>query len=73
LWLDERGVAQVSTNVEDHRSVRLKDVVAAVARRAPVAETELVGLAPRDALEGFPVEVPIRNKRTIEDALQNAH
>jgi hypothetical protein len=48
-------------------------VVAAVARRAPVAETELVGLAPRDALEGFPVEVPIRNKRTIEDALQNAH
>jgi glutamate formiminotransferase/glutamate formiminotransferase/formiminotetrahydrofolate cyclodeaminase len=73
LWLDDRGVAQVSTNVEDHRSVRLKDVVAAVARRAPVAETELVGLAPRDALEGFPVEVPIRNKRTIEDALQNAH
>ena len=73
LWLDERGVAQVSTNVEDHHSVRLKDVVAAVARRAPIAETELVGLAPGDALEGFPVEVPLRNRRTIEDALQNAH
>lgn len=73
LWLDERGVAQVSTNVEDHRSVPLKDVVAAVARRAPIAETELVGLAPQDALEGFPAAVILRNKQTIEDALQNAH
>lgn len=73
LWLDERGVAQVSTNVEDHRSVPLKDVVAAVARRAPIAETELVGLAPQDALEGFPAAVILRNKQTIEDAVQNAH
>jgi glutamate formiminotransferase / 5-formyltetrahydrofolate cyclo-ligase len=73
LWLGQRGVAQVSTNVEDHHSVRLKDVVTAVARRAPIAATELVGLAPGDALEGFPVEVPLRNRRTIEDALQNAH
>ncbi len=73
LWLDDRGVAQVSTNVEEQPRIPLKDVVAAVARRAPIAETELVGLAPRDALEGFPVDVPLRNKRTIEDALQNAH
>ncbi len=73
LWLDERGVAQVSTNVEEHPSVPLKDVVAAVAGRAPIAETELVGLAPRAALEGFPADIPVRNRRTIEDALQNAH
>ena len=32
LWLDQRGVAQVSTNVEDHRRTSLADVVAAVAR-----------------------------------------
>jgi glutamate formiminotransferase len=70
LWLDERGVAQVSTNVEEHASVPLKDVLAAVARRAPVAETELVGLAPRAAFRGFPPDIPVRNARTIEDALQ---
>jgi glutamate formiminotransferase / 5-formyltetrahydrofolate cyclo-ligase len=73
LWLDDRGLAQVSTNVEDHRSARLKDVVAAVGRQAPIEEAELVGLAPRDALEGFPADVTLRNRRTIEDALQNAH
>jgi glutamate formiminotransferase len=70
LWLDQRGVAQVSTNVEEHPTVPLKDVVAAVARRAAIAETELVGLAPTAALEGFPADVPIRNARTIEYALQ---
>jgi glutamate formiminotransferase len=70
LWLDERGVAQVSTNVEEHASVPLKDVLAAVARRAPVTETELVGLAPRAAFRGFPPDIPVRNARTIEDALQ---
>ena len=70
LWLGERGVAQVSTNVEEHQSVPLKDVVAAVARRAPIAETELVGLAPRAAFRGFPPDMPVRNARTIEDALQ---
>ncbi len=70
LWLEERGVAQVSTNVEEHPNVPLKDVVAAVAHRAPIAETELVGLAPRAAFEGLPADVPVRNARTIEDALQ---
>jgi glutamate formiminotransferase len=72
VWLDQRGVAQVSTNVEEHPSVPLKDVVAAVARRAEIAEAELVGLAPKAALAGFPADVPIRNARTIEDALQHA-
>jgi glutamate formiminotransferase len=73
VWLDARGAAQVSTNVEEHHRVPLKEVVEAVALRAPIAEAELVGLAPRVALEGFPADVPLRNKRTIEDALENAH
>jgi glutamate formiminotransferase/glutamate formiminotransferase/formiminotetrahydrofolate cyclodeaminase len=63
------GVAQVSTNVEDHRSTPLADVVAAVARHAPVAGCELVGLAPAAAFAGFPAAVAVRNRRTIEDAL----
>jgi len=71
LWLDQRGIAQVSTNVEEHPNVQLGEVVAAVARRAPIVEAELVGLAPRAALEGFPAEVPVRNARTIEDALEH--
>jgi glutamate formiminotransferase / 5-formyltetrahydrofolate cyclo-ligase len=71
LWLDARGVAQVSTNVEEHSLVPLRDIVAAVARRAPIAQAELVGLAPRAAFDGFPADVPVRNARTIEDALRN--
>jgi glutamate formiminotransferase / 5-formyltetrahydrofolate cyclo-ligase len=63
------GVAQVSLNVEDHRAVPLARVVEAVARHARVAETELVGLAPRAAFDGFPEDVPVRNRATLEDAL----
>ena len=62
-------MAQVSTNVEDHHSTRLADVVAAVARHARPARAELVGLAPRAAFDGFPEDLPVRNKRLIEDAL----
>jgi glutamate formiminotransferase / 5-formyltetrahydrofolate cyclo-ligase len=69
LWLTQRGVAQVSMNIEDHTTVRLADVVAAIDSHATVAEAELVGLAPRHAFEGFPHDVPVRNKRLIEDAL----
>ena len=63
------GVAQVSINVEDHRAVPLARVVEAVARHAPVAEAELVGLAPRAAFDGFPEDVAVRNRATLEDAL----
>jgi glutamate formiminotransferase len=69
LWLDARGVAQVSTNVEDHRAVPLARVVEAVARHATPTAAELVGLAPRAAFEGFPEELPVANRRTVEDAL----
>ena len=63
------GVAQVSTNVEDHRRVPLARLVEAVARHAPVAGCELVGLAPQAAFDGFPDDVPVRNRRTVEEAL----
>src|SRR5918998_1722532 len=38
LRLAERGRAQVSTNVHDHRAVRLAEIVERVRARAPVAE-----------------------------------
>jgi glutamate formiminotransferase / 5-formyltetrahydrofolate cyclo-ligase len=63
------GVPQVSVNVEDHERTPLADVVAAIARHAPIAETELVGLAPAAAFEGFPEDIPVRNRRTIEEAV----
>lgn len=59
LWLERRGVAQVSTNVEDHRATSLADVVAAVSRHGAVARAELVGLAPTAAFHGFPDDVPL--------------
>ena len=64
------GIAQVTTNVEDHLAVPLARLVAAVARHAAVAGCELVGLAPAVAFAGFPDDVPVRNRRTIEDALR---
>jgi glutamate formiminotransferase len=69
LWLEQAGVAQVSTNVEDHRAVRLADVVAAVAAHAAVQGVEVVGLPPRTAYDGFPPDIPIRGHRILEDAL----
>jgi glutamate formiminotransferase/glutamate formiminotransferase/formiminotetrahydrofolate cyclodeaminase len=61
--------AQVSTNVEDHRAATPADVVAAVRRHAPVAAAELVALAPEAALRGFPEDVALRNRATIEERL----
>ncbi len=63
------GVAQVSVNVENHLATPLAEVVAAVARHAPVAACELVGLAPEAAFRGFPDGLEVRNRRTLEDAL----
>jgi glutamate formiminotransferase / 5-formyltetrahydrofolate cyclo-ligase len=69
LWLAARDVAQVSTNVEDHRASPLANVVAAIARHATPSQAELVGLAPRAAFDGFPDDLPVANLRVIEDAL----
>jgi glutamate formiminotransferase / 5-formyltetrahydrofolate cyclo-ligase len=73
LYLAERGRAQVSTNVHDHRAVPLAEIVERVRTRAPVAEGELIGLAPRAAFEGFPEDLPLRGfspeRHILEEAL----
>jgi glutamate formiminotransferase/glutamate formiminotransferase/formiminotetrahydrofolate cyclodeaminase len=69
LWLAARDVAQVSTNVEDHRATPLAKVVEAIARHVTPSHAELVGLAPRAAFDGFPADLPVANRRLIEDAL----
>jgi glutamate formiminotransferase len=61
--------AQVSTNVEDHRAATPADVVAAVRRHAAVTAAELVALAPAAALAGFPGDVPLKGRATIEERL----
>jgi glutamate formiminotransferase / 5-formyltetrahydrofolate cyclo-ligase len=70
LWLEHRGLAQVSANVEDHRATSLATLVAAVGRHAKPDSVELVGLAPEAAFEGFPPDVRISNRATIEEALR---
>jgi glutamate formiminotransferase/glutamate formiminotransferase/formiminotetrahydrofolate cyclodeaminase len=59
LELAQRGIAQVSTNVEDPRATPLAAVVEAVRAHAAVAAAELVGLAPAAAFDDFPDDVPI--------------
>jgi glutamate formiminotransferase/glutamate formiminotransferase/formiminotetrahydrofolate cyclodeaminase len=67
------GVAQVSMNVERPLDLSLAEVVQVVARHAPLASAELVGLAPRAALAGFPDALPMPGfdaaRHVIEDAL----
>jgi glutamate formiminotransferase len=74
LSLPARGRAQVSTNVHDHRAVPLREIVARVREQAPVAEAELVGLAPAAALEGFPEDLPLRGfvpeRHIVENAIE---
>jgi glutamate formiminotransferase/glutamate formiminotransferase/formiminotetrahydrofolate cyclodeaminase len=65
LHLPTRRCAQVSTNVHDYRTTPLTEVVRRVEERAPVAQLELVGLAPAAALRNLPGT----GFRTIEDAL----
>jgi glutamate formiminotransferase len=66
-------VAQVSMNVERPLEVPLRTVVEAVRRHAEIGRGEIVGLAPRAALEGFPEDVPLTGfdpgVHTIEKAL----
>jgi glutamate formiminotransferase len=69
VWLAQRASAQVSTNVEDHRATPLARVIDAIARHAQPVRAELVGLAPKAAFEGFPSELPVANRRYIEDAI----
>jgi glutamate formiminotransferase/glutamate formiminotransferase/formiminotetrahydrofolate cyclodeaminase len=72
LELASRGaVAQISCNVEEPRATPLAAVVAAVARHAEIAAAELVGLAPRAALDGFPASVPIRDFDPDRQIIEN--
>ena len=73
LYLKDRHRAQVSTNVHDHRAVPLRRIVDFVRERAPIAEAELIGIAPREAFRDFPVDVPLRafdpERHLIEEVL----
>jgi glutamate formiminotransferase/glutamate formiminotransferase/formiminotetrahydrofolate cyclodeaminase len=71
LHLAHRGRAQVSTNVHDHLATPLRDIVEAVRAKAPIAEAELVGLAPAAAFEGFPEDVPVRGFSPGRHLLEN--
>jgi glutamate formiminotransferase / 5-formyltetrahydrofolate cyclo-ligase len=72
LYLPARGRAQVSFNVHDHTSAPLKALVDEVRRQAPIAEAELVGLAPAAAFADFPDDVPVRNFDPERQLLENA-
>jgi glutamate formiminotransferase len=72
LYLEERGRAQVSTNIHDYRLTPLRAVVDAVREHAKVAEAELVGLAPEGAFERFPEDVPLRGFSAERHLLENA-
>jgi len=69
LWLEQRRLAQVSTNVEDHLRTPLAEVVSAVARHARPMGAELVGLAPVAAFDGFPDDLTLAGYATIEGRL----
>jgi glutamate formiminotransferase len=66
------GVGQVSMNVERPLEVPLGVVVEAVRRHAGVARAELVGLAPRAALEGFPEDLPMPGFDPARHVIENA-
>jgi glutamate formiminotransferase len=66
------GVPQVSMNVERPFELPLAEVVAAVARHAPLASAQLVGLAPSAAFDGFPAELPIPGFDPARHLIENA-
>lgn len=72
VWLPERSLAQVSTNIEDPAKTSPNDVVQAVSRHVRVAAVELVGLAPERALATLPADLQVKNRQTIEDALRDS-
>jgi glutamate formiminotransferase len=71
VYLEQRGCAQVTTNVHDYRLTPLRDIVQAVRERAEIAEAELVGLAPEAAFQRFPEDVPLRGFSPERHLLEN--
>jgi hypothetical protein len=59
-------------NIERPLEIPLARVVEAVSRHARVASAELVGLAPRAALEGFPENVPLHGFDPARHVIENA-
>jgi glutamate formiminotransferase/glutamate formiminotransferase/formiminotetrahydrofolate cyclodeaminase len=72
LQLESSGTVQLSVNVEDHEAVSLARLLGAVSEYARVTAGEVVGLPPRAAFDGWPDDVPLRNRRTLEEALEGA-
>jgi glutamate formiminotransferase/glutamate formiminotransferase/formiminotetrahydrofolate cyclodeaminase len=70
--LEETTTAQVSMNVERPLELPLSEIVEAVRRHAEVACGELVGLAPKVALNGFPEDVPLRGFDAGVHLIENA-
>jgi glutamate formiminotransferase len=70
VWLEGKG-AQVSVNLERPGAVALSELVAAVRLRAQISSCELVGLAPRVALEGFPEDVEIVGFDPARQVIEN--
>ncbi|HTA15262.1 MAG TPA: hypothetical protein VK781_10450 [Solirubrobacteraceae bacterium] len=66
------SVGQVSMNVERPLEVPLGAVVEAVRRHARIACAELVGVAPRAALEGFPADVRLTGFDPVRHVIENA-
>jgi glutamate formiminotransferase len=69
LELGRAGVVQISTNVEDLAATTPADVVAAVARHAPVTRAELIAPAPRAAYAGLGDGVALDAPPPLEDLL----
>ena len=66
------GSGQVSMNVERPLELPLARVIEAVQAHATVASAELVGLAPRAALAGFPEDVPLLGFDPARHVIENA-
>lgn len=66
------GAAQLSMNIERPAEVPLAEVVAVVRRHASVVRAELVGLAPRAALEGFPRDLAMPGFDPARHVVENA-
>jgi glutamate formiminotransferase / 5-formyltetrahydrofolate cyclo-ligase len=66
------GVGQVSMNLERPLELPVSAAIEAVRRHAAVSSGELVGLAPRAALEGFPEDVPLPGFDPARHVIENA-
>ena len=69
--MSEKTATRPTISYEDFAKVdlRVARVVEAVRAHAPVAEAEVIGLPPETAFAGFPDDLPVRNRRTLEQAL----